>query len=195
MNDNLPLGLPPEPQENEQTFELPLEFEAFYLSRQEFYHDYATELLGDRGEAEELIHEVFGKILASWEDLLGSGDFEADVWEILRDTTVRRLRGHRRRPAFIAKGAFTLAMDATRHRLSALEEGMGLYSAIADLPPQQFDVIVLRYLLGYDTRKIAWFLGLDKNTVNYHGGKGKKRLGRQLGIPETPRRRPRKENP
>ncbi|MFI0914323.1 RNA polymerase sigma factor [Streptomyces abikoensis] len=173
--------------EGDSNPELPLDFQAFYLCRQELYHDYATELLGDRKEAEELVHEVFSLILEDWDDLLGCRNFEEDTWAILRLAAIRRLRKKHRRPAFVAKGAFAQALDATRDQLMALEESIGLYSAIAQLPAKQFDVIVLRYVLGYETRVIAWFLGLDRRTVDYHGRKGKEHLRQQLNLPETPR--------
>ncbi|MEU3355327.1 sigma-70 family RNA polymerase sigma factor [Streptomyces sp. NPDC037389] len=168
-------------------FDLPLDFQAFYLNSQEFFHSYAAELLGSRRDAEEAVHEAFCLIHTEWNDLLGSRSFEEETWSILRMITMRWLRAKGTRPAFLAKGAFTQTMDATRDQLTVLEESIGLYSAIAQLPDRQFDVIVLRYVLGYPTRKIAWLLGLDERTADYHARKGKEHLRRQLHLPESPR--------
>ncbi|WP_308123154.1 sigma factor-like helix-turn-helix DNA-binding protein [Streptomyces geysiriensis] len=44
-------------------------------------------------------------------------------------------------------------------------------------------MIALRYLLGYPTKRIARFMGLDTRTVDYHGRKGKERLRIRLGLP------------
>lgn len=56
-----------------------------------------------------------------------------------------------------------------------------------DLPTRQFTVIVLRHMLGYTTKQIAHYMGLDPRTVDYHGRKAKERLRVQLGLPTTPK--------
>ncbi|MFJ7969556.1 hypothetical protein [Streptomyces sp. NPDC096324] len=38
-------------------------------------------------------------------------------------------------------------------------------------------------MLGYPTKRIARYMGLDTRTVDYHGRKGKERLRIQLGLP------------
>jgi RNA polymerase sigma-70 factor (ECF subfamily) len=65
-----------------------------------------------------------------------------------------------------------------------MEGSRGLYTAIAELPNRQFDVIVLRFILGYSAARIAWLLGLkNERTVDYHIRRAKERLSRQLGLP------------
>ncbi len=49
-----------------------------------------------------------------------------------------------------------------------MQSTTGLYEAIAELPNRQFEVIVLRYLLGYPTTRVAWFMGIDERTVGHH---------------------------
>ncbi|MEN8655483.1 sigma factor-like helix-turn-helix DNA-binding protein [Streptomyces sp. 21So2-11] len=56
---------------------------------------------------------------------------------------------------------------------------------MTQLPTRQFHVIVLRHLMGYETKHIARFMGLDVRTVDYHGRKGKERLRVQLGLPSN----------
>ncbi|GAA2724169.1 MULTISPECIES: sigma-70 family RNA polymerase sigma factor [Streptomyces] len=166
---------------------LPLDFQAFYLGVEEMYHSYATEILGNREDAEEAVHEAFCLIRDEWADLLSSSNVEEGAWSVLRLATMRRLRSGSGRPAFVAKGAFARAMDAAGDQLAVLEESIGLYAAIAELPNRQFDVIVLQYVIGYPVTRTAWLLGLDERTVDYHGRKGKEYLRRQLGIPEVTR--------
>ncbi|MFG2417300.1 sigma factor-like helix-turn-helix DNA-binding protein [Streptomyces goshikiensis] len=76
------------------------------------------------------------------------------------------------------------AGPATAGRLSSRS---GLYEAITELPTRQFTVIVFKYLLGYETPRIARFMGLHERTVDYHGRKGTERLRVQLCLPATPR--------
>ena len=40
-----------------------------------------------------------------------------------------------------------------------------LYASVSQLPERQYDVIVLRYALGYKDKQVARLLGLRENTV------------------------------
>ncbi|KRV50611.1 hypothetical protein AQ490_16260 [Wenjunlia vitaminophila] len=163
--------------------ELPLSFEAFYRSHQRPYHEYAETQLGDRRAAEELVHHVFLQFLAAWGDLLREANLEAHAWAVLRREVARHLHRRDRRPAFIELGPIAQVLRATQQRLACVEGTIGLYEAIADLPARQFDVIVLSYVLEYPTDTIAWILGLDSRTVNYHRRQGKERLRVRLRLP------------
>jgi RNA polymerase sigma factor (sigma-70 family) len=162
---------------------LPLDFEAYYLGHQQLFHDYAEIHLGSRRAAEDAVHAMFLDILANWDELLQAGNLEQRAWAIVRRTVDRRLQDENRPPAFVINGTIARVLHIARNRLSVMESRRGLYEAIAALPPRQFDVIVLRHLLGYQTSRIAWFMGLNERTVDYHGRKGKERLRIQLGLP------------
>ncbi|MFF7140724.1 sigma-70 family RNA polymerase sigma factor [Streptomyces nodosus] len=79
-----------------------------------------------------------------------------------------------------------------RDQLEIAGSTNGLYEAILELPTRQFTVIVLRHLLGYPTKRIARYMGLDPLTVDYHGRRGKDRLRIRLGLPAVPGK-PKKE--
>lgn len=172
---------------------LPLEYEAFYLGHQEAFHDYAEITLGNRQTAEEAVHRGFMEILGNWEALLADGNLEQQAWAIMRRIVARQLRADDRPPALAINGPILRAlhtadlMDSARDRLHLMEGSRGLYAAIADLPSRQFDVIVLRYILGYRTTRIAWLLGLtNERTVDYHIRKAKERLSIQLASQLNP---------
>ncbi|MEN8655480.1 hypothetical protein ABCR94_34125 [Streptomyces sp. 21So2-11] len=55
---------------------LPLDYEAFFLGHQEFFHAFAEIHLGTRHAAEDSVHRVFLEILAGWDLLLQAGDLE-----------------------------------------------------------------------------------------------------------------------
>lgn len=176
--------------------ELPLDFEALYLTHQEAFHDYAEVTLGNRDTAEEAVHHGFLEILGNWEALLADGNLEQQAWAIVRRTVSRQLEADDRPPALVINGPILRAlhtadlMDSARDRLMLMEGSKGVYAAIADLPSRQFDVIVLRYMLGYHSSRVAWLLGLkNERTVDYHIRKAKERLRHELGLPaETPRK-------
>lgn len=169
--------------------DLPLDFEAFYLGHQEAFHSYAELHFGTRAAAEEVVHEVFLEIHAGWTELLSAGNLEQGAWAIVRRAVHDRLELEGRAPAFVINGPIACALAATRDRLQKMESTTGLFEAIADLPNRQFEVIVLRYLLGYPTAKVAWFVGIDERTVGHHLRRGKERLRLKLNLPDD-RRKP-----
>ncbi|PJE96080.1 sigma-70 family RNA polymerase sigma factor [Streptomyces carminius] len=168
---------------------LPLDVQAFYLGHQELYHDYAEAQLGDRRAAEDAVHEVFREIRGCWYELLREGNLEQRAWAVVRRIVAARLEDEERPPAFVLNGPVTRALRAARDQFRILHGSRGLYEAIADLPPRQFDVIVLRYVLGYPPDKIAWFMGLHERTVDYHARRAKEHLRSRLGLPAPAARR------
>lgn len=132
--------------------DLPLDFEAFYLGHQEAFHAYAEVHSGTREAAEEAIHEVFLEIHAGWSQLLSRGNLEQGGWAIVRRVVHDRLDSEGRGPAFVINGPIAQALDrallTARDKLQRMESSSGLYEAISELPDRQFEVIVLRYVLG-----------------------------------------------
>lgn len=172
--------------------DLPLDFEAFYLCHQEAFHAYAELHFGTRAVAEEVIHEVFLEIHAGWMELLSAGNLEQGAWAIVRRAVHDRLEMEGRAPAFVINGPIAQALAATKDKLQTMQSTTGLYEAIAELPNRQFEVIVLRYLLGYPTTKVAWFMGIDDRTVGHHLRRGKERLRIKLGLPDD-RKKPKQK--
>lgn len=163
--------------------DLPLDFEAFYLGHQEFFHDFAEIHLGSRRVAEHVVHHVFLEILGGWYGLLQQGDLEQQTLGVLHRGVTRRLQEDGRPPAFLINGPIAKNLEAVRSQLELSSSTGGLYEAVLELPTRQFTVIVLRHLLGYPTKRIARYMGLDTRTVDYHGRKGKERLRIRLGLP------------
>ncbi|GGZ03585.1 sigma-70 family RNA polymerase sigma factor [Streptomyces poonensis] len=172
--------------------ELPLDFEGFYLGHQEFFHDFAEIHLGSRRTAEDVVHLVFLEILGGWDALLQQGDLEQQTLAVLHRGVTRRLKQDGRPPAFLINGPIAKDLAAIRSRLEITGSANGLYEAILELPTRQFTVIVLRHMLGYPTKRIARYMGLDPRTVDYHGRKAKERLRIRLGLPARPGRPSRK---
>ncbi|MFE9724583.1 sigma-70 family RNA polymerase sigma factor [Streptomyces sp. NPDC005794] len=162
---------------------LPLDFEAFVLSHQQFFHAYAEIHCGTRLAAESIVHEVFLEIHAVWDGLLQEDELERRTLAVLHRHVTRRLAREGRDPAYIINGQIERDLRVLRGELELVESRIGLYEAISELPVRQYTVVVLRYLLGYPTNRIARFMSLDDRTVNYHCRRAKERLGRNLGLP------------
>ncbi|MEU7046757.1 sigma-70 family RNA polymerase sigma factor [Streptomyces varsoviensis] len=168
--------------------DFPIDFEAFYLGHQEFFHTFAELHLGSRAAAEESVHRVFLEIRAGWDDLLQEEGLEQHTLAVLHRHVTTQLEREQRDPAFIINGPIARSLRAVRDELELAQGPCGLYEAITLLPPRQFTVIVLRHLMGYPTRQIARYMGLDEPTVDYHGRKGRDRLRVHLQLPPDPSR-------
>ncbi|MBT2450781.1 sigma-70 family RNA polymerase sigma factor [Streptomyces sp. ISL-43] len=164
--------------------DMPLDFEAFYLVNQEFFHLYAEIHLGSRAVAEETVHQTFLQILGNWDRLLQEGDLEQQTLAALTRHVRGQLLRDKRRPAFI-NGPIADKLRTIRGELELSDSPAGLYEAMLELSSKQFNVIVLRHMLGYTTARIARVMGLDPRTVDYHGRKAKERLRNLLGLPAT----------
>ncbi|MER7758356.1 sigma-70 family RNA polymerase sigma factor [Streptomyces sp. NPDC097619] len=162
---------------------LPLDFEAFVLSHQEFFHAYAELHCGSRGTAEAVVDEVFLEILSEWSALLQADELERRTLAVLHRHVTRRLAREGRDPAYIINGPIGQSLRALRGELELAPSPIGLYEAIAELPVRQYTVIVMRYLMGYSTKQTARYMDIDERTVTHHCRRAKERLGRKLGLP------------
>ncbi|MFD8545327.1 RNA polymerase sigma factor [Streptomyces sp. NPDC059649] len=146
----------------EAVLPLPLEFEALYLANQGAFHRYALLHLDGNDAAEEAVHRAFLEILRHWDALLEESNLQQQTWAILRRVVISEQLG------------------GFRRKLGLLRGETGLYAALCSLPPRQFDVIVLRYVLQCETSEIGWYLGVTNSTVDYHCRKAKERLERAV---------------
>ena len=71
-------------------------------------------------------------------------------------------------------------LEDVHHRGDAARESPELLRALAELPPEQRAVIVLRHLLEYTPREIADLLDLPRGTVNSRLRRGLDRLAPRL---------------
>ncbi|OLO25404.1 RNA polymerase [Streptomyces sp. MNU77] len=137
---------------------LPLEFEAYYLTNQEAFHEFALFVLGTNDLAEKAVHRAFRELLRHWDDLLTEPDLPEQAWNIMRRVVIDELLG------------------TLRENMTAMDSGIGLYPALCKLPSRQFDVVVLKFIGKYDTKHIAWYMGLSPSTVRHHCRKALERL-------------------
>ncbi|MFJ8982949.1 RNA polymerase sigma factor [Streptomyces sp. NPDC102282] len=149
---------------------LSLNYQALYLADQEAFHDYAVVVLDDDEAAEEAVHTAMLRVQDNWDELLVESNMQQQVWAIMRQT-VEEYRQDREDRAAIAQG-----LDHYRQGLNRLNSEQGVFEALAALPPQQFDAVVLRYILRYKPQRIGWYMGIREQTVAYHCRQGKQRL-------------------
>ncbi|MGA4979319.1 RNA polymerase sigma factor [Streptomyces cinereoruber] len=143
----------------EAPIRFPLDFEGHYLTNQDAFHRFALKILRTNERAEEAVHRAYVEIRERWDVLLCEPDLQAQTWQILRRAIIDELLGNNLREELISR-----------------DSGIGLYPALGKLPPRQFDAVVLRFMGGYDTADIAWYMGLTPSTVTYHIRKAQERL-------------------
>ncbi|GHH81405.1 hypothetical protein GCM10017771_03230 [Streptomyces capitiformicae] len=160
---------------SEQAVGLPLDFQAFFMMNREAYTKYARLHLREE-LAQEAVHGTFLTILSEWEVFLGHSEPAAWAWKLLRRSVAERA-GIISRNHVVAR-----AMRDARATLDGMTSDLGLFSAIAELPERQFDVIVLRYVLGCGTEQISDLLGVSPATVRSHDRLARRRLARRLGL-------------
>jgi RNA polymerase sigma factor (sigma-70 family) len=160
-------------------------FDAFYEIHEESWLRFAYAQTGSREAAEHVVDAVTAHLSDSWEHVLRQQHVGRYAWAVLKTVIERWLNDHDARPAFIETSTFdrvAAAMNYSKEQFGVMEESLGLYTAILSLPERQYDVIILRYVLGYPDRRVAFLLGIDPTTVRSHVRFAKQRLARQLGL-------------
>lgn len=122
------------------------------------------------GEAEELTQEVFLAALKGIEGLRAEDEAGLLSWlfQIARHKLADHLRQRYRRPAYPLEEAEELAAPQPQPDELALagEERAGVREALERLTAEQREVIVCKYVLGYDNERTAHLVGKNVNSVN-----------------------------
>jgi RNA polymerase sigma-70 factor (ECF subfamily) len=133
-----------------------------------FCHGY----LGGRDEAEDVVQEVFCRVL---ESATVPRDFRAWIYKISRNRCldIRRSRGRRRDDGTLPTGSH-LDAQLTGHLTGLIrgERWERLRELVEALPSDQREVLHLRYAEGLSRSEIAEILDLDEKLVKsrlYHG--------------------------
>lgn len=155
----------------------------------ELYHrqgiGLAYRLLGERGEAEEVVQEA---LLAAWR-AAGSYDTmkgSTRTWflSLVRHRAIDALRSRTRRPrlAVNADADWADACD-TAERASTQADAEAVRLAFAQLPVLQRQVMELAYFCGLTHTEIATRLAIPVGTVKGRLRLGLDRLRSELGVP------------
>lgn len=140
---------------------------------------YATRLLADRAEAEDVTQEAFlrlWKVAPEWR----TGEAQVATWlyRVVTNlcTDVRRARG--RRPSVGLDDAPEVASGSGSVVASLIEADRmtALQSALAHLPERQRHAVVLRHIEGLSNPEIATIMGLGVEAVESLTARGKRAL-------------------
>jgi RNA polymerase sigma-70 factor (ECF subfamily) len=131
---------------------------------------YLAARVDGREEAEELTQEVFVAALAAIGSLRAEDEAGLLGWlfQIGRNKMADRLRQRYRRPSAPLEEAGEMeAMEPRPEEAAAKEEERAEVRAALDrLTPDQREVVVCKYVLGYDNQRTAQIVGKNVNSVN-----------------------------
>jgi RNA polymerase sigma-70 factor (sigma-E family) len=150
-------------------------FEDFVRTRSATLFRTALLLTGqDRSEAEDLLQGALERAYRHWARVCRSGDPERYVRRILANASIDRWRRlGRRRERLLPAGEAGLVVG---DHASELAERDFLLRALADLPPRQRAVLVLRYFCDLPEAEIADALGCSAGTVKSQAARGLAKL-------------------
>ena len=121
-------------------------------------------------EVEELTQEVFVAAMTGLQTLRAEDESSLMAWlfQIARNKLADQLRGKYRRPSAPIEEAEEVASQQPRPDEAAeLQEARAeVREALERLTPDQREVIVCKYVLGYDNGRTAQVVGKNINSVN-----------------------------
>jgi RNA polymerase sigma factor (sigma-70 family) len=158
-------------------------FNAFVQSSMPLWVRFADLHVGDREAGKLIACEVAFQLHEAWEHVLAHGNPHQHAMNLLRGEIVSWCAEHGITDAMAAHASFRRAMHAIRDQFAILEESIGIFTAISQLPERQYLAFVLRYVLGCETSQIAQVMNVSKATVNTNVHHARKRLAAQLAMP------------
>ncbi|MET4926516.1 sigma factor-like helix-turn-helix DNA-binding protein [Streptomyces sp. PSRA5] len=172
---------------------LGLTFDAFHDHHRRLWMRYAHTQVGSRPAAETVVDTACARLKRDWKYVLAQESVSRYAWSLLKEEVHRWLDERGQRPLLVGTAAFHAAIgkllrheDEARDEFAVLEGELGLYGAIAGLPERQYDVIVLRFVLGDDEEHVAEYLGIELATVRSHVRHARRRLARELNVDIDP---------
>ena len=137
---------------------------------------YLHKLLGPDGQAEDALQDVWVEVFRNLARLTDVAAFTGWLYRIARDRSWRLLR--KERPTLPLLPEVELPAAAEEPEFSA-EDAAAVHAALAELPAEQREVLVLRFIEGLTYEEIAAITAAPLGTVRSRLFYGKESL-RQL---------------
>jgi RNA polymerase sigma-70 factor, ECF subfamily len=148
-----------------------------YLRYADNVYGYVCSIVRDEFEAEDVTQHIFAKLmtaLARYEPRVVP--FSAWILRVAHNAAIDHMRARRPLPLEEVHPPDTAADDGAHGR----ERFADLRLALAALPAEQRDVIVLRFLVGLTPREVAEHLGRSEDAVHGLQHRGRRRLRSEM---------------
>ena len=138
-------------------------------------HTYALRALRDPHEAEDVTQQVFTRLMGSIEKYeQRSVPFSSWLLRITHNMAIDHIRRRRAVPC-----EDTFAVDEG-HDEQAASLSLTLRDALAELPEEQREVVVLRHVAGWSPGEIAAHLGKSEDSIHGLHHRGRRALQQEL---------------
>ena len=147
-----------------------------YLRYADNVYGYVCSIVRDEYEAEDVTQHIFAKLLTSlprYEPRVVP--FSAWILRVAHNAAIDHVRA--RRPVPVED---VLAADAPDERDGGRERFADLRLALAALPDEQRDVLVLRFLVGLTPGEVAERIGRSEDAVHGLQHRGRRRLRTEM---------------
>jgi len=146
-----------------------------YLRYADNVYGYVCSIVRDEHEAEDVTQQIFAKLMTALDRYEPRVvPFSAWILRVAHNVAIDHVRVRRPVPCDDVRSP-DVADDA-----SGRERFAELRLALAALPAEQRDVIVLRFLVGLSPREVAERLGRSEDAVHGLQHRGRRRLRREL---------------
>src|SRR5262245_54048702 len=125
----------------------------------------ARRILGSQVDAEEVVHDVFVRLLESPEQYRGQSAFSIYLYSAVTHACFNHVRNHRKRRGLIERFVAPLR---GRQASAPGEISAELRSALAAMPAPLPEVAVYYYMDGLTHEEIADIVGCSRRQVGYH---------------------------
>ena len=146
-----------------------------YLRYADNVYGYVCSIVRDEHEAEDVTQQIFAKLLTTIDRYEPRQvPFSAWILRVAHNAAIDHLR--MRRPVPVEEVRPLHVADDTTGR----ERFADLRLALAALPDEQRDVIVLRFLIGLTPSEVAERIGRSEDAVHGLQHRGRRRLRREM---------------
>jgi RNA polymerase sigma-70 factor (ECF subfamily) len=146
-----------------------------YLRYADNVYGYVCSIVRDEHEAEDVTQHIFAKLLTTLDRYEPRAvPFSAWILKVAHNAAIDHVR--LRRPVPLEEVRPAQAADDSTGR----ERFADLRLALAALPDEQRDVIVLRFLVGLSPSEVAERLGRSEDAVHGLQHRGRRRLRREM---------------
>lgn len=157
-----------------------------YLQYSDNVYGYVRSIVKDDHDAEDVTQHVFAKLMTVLSKYDDRGvPFFAWLLRLARNVAIDHLRVNRPTPS-------ENVLDPEAPALSSLDRPMAVRDALAALPEDQREVMVLRHVVGLTPGEIASRLGRTEASIHGLQHRGRRALQRELAhmgsTPSTARR-------
>ncbi|MGO9956140.1 MAG: RNA polymerase sigma factor [Solirubrobacteraceae bacterium] len=145
-----------------------------YVSYVHNIYGYVRSIVRDEHEAEDVTQHVFAKLMTSVHKYDDRGvPFFAWLLRLARNVAIDHLRSNRLTPT-------ETVFDPNHTADSDLDQAESVREALASLPDEQRQVVILRHVVGLTPGEIADQMGRTESSVHGLHHRGRRALQREL---------------